>query len=153
AGIAKDVGAAVALDGDAVEPQEWATIETPGIHAVLERAQATRGEQGADPCGPRTRQRLAHVGRHLPRRTFGGLERHIARETLHDHHIGHALADLVALDETAIVDLQIGLLEPGVRLAHLLDTLDLLHADVEEPNARALDVKQRPRHRRAHQGV
>src|SRR5262245_33023821 len=132
----------MALDGDAVESQERAAIEAPRIHAVLERAQAARSEEGADPRAPRTRQRLAYVGRHLPRRTLRGLERHIAREALHHHHIGHALPDLVALDEAAIVDLQIALLEPGVRLSHLLDALDLLHADVEQPDARRSEERR-----------
>ena len=105
-------------------------------------------------AAPRTPQRLAHVGRHLPAPCPSAvLSAILPAEALHHHHIGDALPDLVAFDETAIVDLQIGLLEPGVRLAHLLDALDVLHADVEQADARALDVKQRPRHGRAHQSI
>jgi hypothetical protein len=40
-----------------------------------------------------------------------------------------------------------------VRLAHFLDPFDLLHADVEQRHGRTLDMKERARHRRTHQGI
>ena len=91
----------------------------------------------------RAGQRLAHIGRHLLGRALGRLQRDIAGKAVDHDHVDDALADLVALDEAAIVDRQVGLLEPGVRLAHLLDALDLLDADVEQADAWAARCRGR----------
>ena len=109
------------------------------------------GQQRAELRRQRAGQGLAHPGRHLLGRAFGGLERDVAGEALDHHDIDDALADLVAFDEAAVVDRQVVLLQPGMRLPDLLDALDLLDADVEQPHARPLDVQDGAGHGGAHQ--
>ena len=87
----------------------------------------------------------------LPGGAFGRLQRDIAGKALDDHDVDDALADLVALDEAAIFERQVGALQPGVRLTHFLDALDLLDADIEQADGRPLDVEQRSCHGRAHE--
>ena len=63
------------------------------------------------------------------------------------------LADIVALDEAEIVDaVEVGLAEQPAGFLDLFLALDLLDADIEQADRRALDLEQRARHGAAHQG-
>ena len=124
-----------------LRPRNGPPLRRRGSMRSFSARKPALGQQGAELGRQRAGQGLAHIGRHLLGRAFGGLERDIAGKALDHHHIDDALADLVALDEAAVVDRQVVLLEPGMRLPHLLDALDLLHADVEQPDARPLDVQ------------
>src|SRR5581483_4782102 len=53
AGEAQRIGAAVALDGDAVEAEEGTAVEAAGVHAVAQGAQAALREHGPDLCRQR----------------------------------------------------------------------------------------------------
>ena len=103
-------------------------------------SKAALGEQRAElGDAGELRHGLAQVGADLPGGAFRRLQRDVAGKALDDHDVDDALADLVALDEAAIVERQaeLGLLQPGVRLLDLLVALDLLDADVEQADASA----------------
>ena len=91
-----------------------------------------RGQQRAEPRQPGARHGGLEILADLPGGAFRRLQGDVAGKALDDDDVDHALADLVALDEAAIVERQLGALQPGVRLAHLLGALDLLDADVEQ---------------------
>ena len=89
--------------------------------------------------------------RELARRTFRDLDRDVAGETLRHHDIGDTHSDIGALDEPDIFEVgQVGLAQNAAGLAHLFKSLDLFDPDVEQPDARPLDVEQHLRHRAAH---
>src|SRR5712692_11678903 len=98
-GEAFGVGAAVALDDDAVETEEDATVRLARIHLVAERAEGAARQQVAEPG----RQRAAHLAledlAELAGGALGRLERDIAGKTFGHHHVHRPLADVVALDE------------------------------------------------------
>ena len=111
AGKAERIGAAVAFDRDAVEPEERAAVEAARIHLFLQNAEAA-GAQAMRRAATAIDRRIAARRYSLicVRGALGGLERDIAGKALDDHDIDHTLPDLVALDEAAIVERQIGAL-------------------------------------------
>ena len=87
----------------------------------------------------------------LARRAFGGLERDIADKAFGDHHVDHALPDVVAFDEAHVIEeRQVALAQDLAGLAHLFQALHLLDPDIEQADGRALLAEQDARHRRAH---
>ena len=74
--------------------------------AAVDLAQPLEGvacEQVADPGKQHAAHRLAQILGDLPGRAFGRLQRNVAGKPLGDDHVDGAFADIVALDEAAIV--------------------------------------------------
>ena len=153
-GEALRVGAAVALDDDAVEAEEDAAIDPARVHLRAQPLEGVAGEQVADAGQQRPAHRRAQIAGDLPRRALRRLQRDVAGEALGDHHVDRALADIVALDEAEIVEIAAGRPRAACWPASrdLLQALDLLDADVEQADGRPLDVEERARHGRAHHG-
>ena len=150
-GEAFGVGAAVALDDDAVEAEEDAAVRLARIHLVAERAECAARQQVAEPG----RQRAVHLAledlAELAGGALGRLERDIAGKAFGHHHVDRPLADVVALDEAGIFDLRpLTFAQDAAGLAHLFEPLDLLDADIEQPDRRPLEAEQHPRHGAAH---
>jgi hypothetical protein len=95
---------------------------------------------------------LLQIGRQLPGRPFGSLERDIAGEPLGHHHIDGALAEVVAFDEADILDRQLEFPQLPSGFLDLFDSLDLLDPDIEQAHGRSLDSEQTTRQCLAHDG-
>src|SRR5690606_17315442 len=113
---AEGVGAAVTLHRDAVEAEERATVNAPRVDFLLQNAETAARQERPEPGKQRPHHGVLEILADLARRALGGLERDIAGKALHDHDIHLALADLVALDEAAIVQRQLDGLQKRVRL-------------------------------------
>src|SRR5690606_28102185 len=112
------------------------------IHLILQYGKTAPRQQSTHARQQRPGHRSPKILANLPRRTFSRLQRDISRKAFDHHHVDHALADLVAFYEPAIVDRKIlRLLQPGMRLPDLLDALDLFDANVQEPDARPFGVE------------
>ena len=96
------VGAAMALDDDAVEPEEHAAIDVARIELAADGVERPARQHGAQHREEVGLQRIAQIGANLPRRAFGGLERDVAGKAFGDDDVDGALADVVALDEAVI---------------------------------------------------
>ena len=82
---------------------------------------------------------------------LGGLQRDVAGEAFGHDHVDRALAEVVALDEAVIVEVrQVRLAQDAAGLLDGLDALDLLGADIEQPDGRPLEVEDDARHGGAH---
>src|SRR5262249_54494465 len=100
------VGAAMALDHDAVETQKYTAIRFARIHLIRERAEcATRQDVAEFP-----RQRTVHLTfeilAELARGSLGALEGNVAGKAFGHHHIDRSFADIVAFDEADIFELR-----------------------------------------------
>jgi len=73
--------AAMALDDDAVEPEEDAAIDGAGITLRTKGVERASSEQRTQPRHEVLGQGLPDIGAHLPGGTFGGLQRNIALKT------------------------------------------------------------------------
>ena len=80
-------------------------------------------------------------------------ERDIAGESFGNDHVYRAFADIVAFHEAVIVEMrEIALAQDAAGLAHLLQPLYFLDADIEQANGWPLDIEQHARHSAAHGG-
>src|SRR5579864_1150901 len=115
------IGAAVALDDNAVEAQKHAAVRTPRVDALLQLAKRGAGEQIADARAERAAHGVPDVFTHLPRRAFGGFQSDVAGKAFGDDDIDLAEADIVAFDEADIIEVrQFLLAQHAARLAHRL---------------------------------
>src|SRR3954453_1112327 len=103
-GITLGIGAAVALDDDAVEAKEDAAVGLPWVHLLGERPECIAREQIADPAPDRPRHRGLEMLRELTGGALRSLERDVARKPFRHHHIHGSLADVIALHEARIVE-------------------------------------------------
>src|SRR6185437_8403292 len=82
---------------------------------------------------------------------FRSLERDIAGKAFGNDNIHLAAADIIALDEADVVEIgPLRLAKYPAGFAHLLDSLDFLDPDVEQPDARPGDTEQNARRGGAH---
>ena len=78
----------------------------------------------------------------MTRGAFGSLEGNVAGKAFGHHHIDGPLADIITFDEADIFELR-----PLTRtqhltcLAHGLEALNLLDADIEEPHGRPIETE------------
>ena len=150
-GEALGIGAAVALDDDAIETEEDAAVHLARIHLVAQRRERVARQQVAELGAPRPAHRALEQCRELTRRAFRDLDRDVAGKSFGDDDVDHALADVVALDEADILEIrQACLAQDAAGVAHLLQPLDLLHADVEEADRGPLEIEHDARHGAAH---
>ncbi len=152
-GEAFGIGAAMALDDDAVEAEKYAAVDLAWIHLVLQCRERVAGEQIAELGEQRPAHGVAQIFAKLFGGSFGSFQGDIAGKALGDHDVHGSLADVVALDEADIIEVgALRLAQDAAGLAHLLETLDLLDPDVEEADRRPLEIEQHPRHGAAHGG-
>ena len=119
-GEALGVGAAMALDDDAVEAEEDAAVGFARIHLLAQRLERRARQQIAEPRRPGAVHGAAQILRELARGAFRGLERDIAGEAFGHHHVDRALADIVAFDEAVIVEMrEMAIAQNAPGLAHL----------------------------------
>jgi hypothetical protein len=143
----------VALDDDAVEAEEDAAVDLSRIHLVAQRANGVSREHIADAGHQGAAHGVAHIGRDLPRRSFGRLQRDISGEAFRDHHIDGAEADIIPFDEADVIEIgEIGLAQHAPCLADRLQALDFLDTHVEETDKGLVDVEHHARHGGAHHG-
>ncbi len=91
---------------------------------------------------PVARELLAQEGRHHLGQAFGGLEGDVADEAVADDHIDGALVDVIPFHVAVEVEAAV-----AEQLAGLLDdlvALDVLFADVEQPNVLGSVGSRRP---------
>ena len=147
------IGAAMALDDDAVEAEKHSAVDLAWIHLVLQCRERVAGEQIAELGEQRPAHGVAQIFAKLFGGSFGSFQGDIAGKAFGDHDVHGSLADVVALDEADIVEIAaIRLAQDAAGLAHLLEALDLLDPDVEEADRRPFEVEQHPRHGAAHGG-
>ena len=145
------IGAAVALDDDAVEAEKNTAIRLARIHALAQFPKRRARKKVADPRTQRPRHRALEIFGHLPGGAFGRLERNVAGKAFGDDDVDRAFADVVAFDEAVIIEArQFLLAQDGGRLAHRLEALGLFDADIEQTDARAIEAEQDARHGGAH---
>src|SRR5690606_34006891 len=118
---------AMALDDNAVQAEKHAAIDLARIHLFTQHVEGALCENitnlGEEAAGDRLTQQRAD----LAGGAFGRLQRDIAGETFGHHDIHRALADIVTLNETAIIDgAEICLADQPSGLANLFLTLHLL---------------------------
>ena len=121
----------MALDHDALQPQQHPAIGLVGIELVAQRLEGLFREQVADPGAPGPRHRAAKILAHLPRGSLGCFNCDIAGEAFGDNDVRSALADAVALDEADECKVrQVQRAQQLCGLAHRVDTLDLLGSNI-----------------------
>src|SRR6195256_1426967 len=136
------VGAAVALDDDAVEAEENAAIRLARIHLLVERAERAARQQVAESPDQRTVHLALEQLAKLAGGALRGLERNVSGKTFGHHHIHRPLADIVALDEAEILELRpLASAQDLPGLADSLEPLHLLHPDIEEPDRRPIETE------------
>src|SRR5690606_2452073 len=91
------IGAAVALDDDAVEADEDAAVHGSRVELLAQCRKGAAGEKIAEPRHQGPRHGVAKVLSDLPGRPLGRLQRNVAAEPLGDDDIHGSLADVVAL--------------------------------------------------------
>src|SRR5690606_19265435 len=102
-----------------------AAIDLAGVHLLPHAVESALGQQVADPGGPTAHDRLPEIIRDLTGRALRRLERDIAGEAFGDHDIDDPPADVIALDETVIIDrVEIGFAQQAAGLLDLFLTLD-----------------------------
>src|SRR5262245_62348602 len=143
----------MALDDDAVEPEEHAAVRLARIHRRAERMVCAARQEIAELA----HQVAAHLALEkvgdLARGALGGLERDIAGKTFGHHHIHGSLANVVALDEANILELrELPRATHLAGLAYLLAPFGLLHPDIEQPDGRPIEPEYHSRHGAAHGG-
>ena len=142
-GVALRIGAAVALDHDAIEPEEHAAVGFARVHLVAQHLERRTRQQISDPGEPRAIDRAPEIVGELTGGALRGLQRDVAGKAFGDHHIDRALADVVAFDEAGIFEMvEWRFAQDFAGLAHRLESLDLFHADVEQAWGRARVVRQ-----------
>ena len=132
-------------------PRNMPPLRLTRVHLVLEGPKSPLRQDGADTCKKGPPHRGAQIFADLLSRSLSRLQGDVAGEAVGDHDIDRAPAHVVAFDETHITNGKRRILENGGRLLDFVETLDLLDADIEEPDRRLLHAEQRPRHGRAHQ--
>src|SRR5512144_2485381 len=150
-GEAGGVGAAMALHHNAVQAEENAAVQLAGVHLLLQRAKGALRKYGAEPSEKRPPHGSAKIFADLLSGSLGGLQGDVAGEAVGDHHVGGAMTDIVAFDKATEFDGQRRVLQRGVGGLDLIQSLDLLDADIEEADGRPLHAEQSPRHGRSHQ--
>src|SRR5690349_21766431 len=93
------IGAAMALDDNAIEPEEHTAIDVARVELAakrVERLSCNEGTQHREDIGAKGR---ADVRTNLASGPLGGLERDITGKAFGDDHIDRALADVIAFDE------------------------------------------------------
>ncbi len=149
--IAFGIRPAVTLNDDAIEAEKHAAIGASRIHAFAQSGEGSTREYIADLGAQRRGHRRSEILADLAGCAFGGLERDVAGKALGDDDVDLALADIIALDKALIVEFRKTLFaKDAAGLAHVFETLDLLDADIEEADGRAIDAEQNARRRRAH---
>ena len=98
----------MALDDDAIEPEEHAAIDFARIHLVLQRRERIAREQIADLGEQGPAHRIAQIFGELFGGSFGGFQGDIAGEALGDDDVDGSLADIVAFHEADIVEIARG---------------------------------------------
>src|SRR6478735_1098559 len=137
------IGAAMALDDDAVEAEEDAAVHTARIHLFAQHVEGALGEEVADLGKQRARHCSAQILTDLPRCTFGRLQSNIAREAFGHDAVDGTLPQVVAFDEAIVLErVDVGLTEQAPRFLHLFLALDLFYPDIQQANRRTLDLEQ-----------
>ena len=98
--------------------------------------EASLGEQHAKLGGEAAVQGGAQFAADVARRTLGGLQCDIAGESVGDDHVDLVLKQLVALDEAAIVQIELAATQNTVSLTDLFMALHVLGADVQQADGR-----------------
>src|SRR5262245_54552816 len=93
----------MALHDDAVQPQEDAAIRFTDVHLLAQPGESPLRKHVADARHQRSAHGSSQILSKLPDGSLRGLQRDIAREALGYHHVDRALADVVALDEAAVL--------------------------------------------------
>src|SRR6202035_1009051 len=86
-------------------------------------------------------------------RAFRGFQRDVAGKSFRHHYVGDALADAVAFDEADIVEMRkLRFAQDASGVTDLLETLDLLDPDIEQPDHRSVEIEHDACHGAAHDG-
>src|SRR5712692_3563311 len=133
-GEAERVGTAMALDRDAIEAKQHRTVVAPRIHALAHLLQGVGGEEiaysGEDGMLEGGPQELAEE----PRRAFRRLEGDIAGEAIGDDDIDGPGGNVVAFDEAVELDRRIFAAQLSRGGAYRVMALQILGADIEQPD-------------------
>src|SRR5262249_16377616 len=147
------VAAAMALDDDSVETKEHAAVDVAGIHLFAQRREGIACQKIAELRLPALPHRPLEQLGELTRRALRRLDRDVAGKPFRHDHVDHALADLAPLDETDVFEIrQTCLAQNAAGVAHLLQSLDLLDADIQQRDLGAFMLENDSRQRAAHHG-
>ena len=145
--------AAVAFHDDAIQAEKHAAIGLAHVHLLAQALEGAPGEHITDLGQQGAAHRGAQIFADLAGGALGGLQRDVAGKALGHDHVDRAFADVVALDEAAIVErFQIGFAQKEPGLLDLLLALDLLDPDIEQPDRRPLRAEHGSRHGGAENG-
>src|SRR6516165_2030428 len=150
-GEALGVGSAMAFDDDPVKPEKDAAIRLARIHFAGKRPERAPREQVAELRDQAAAQLLFEIMGELARGALGRFECDVAGKTFRYHHVDGSLADIIALDEAGITEVRpASFTENFPGIAHRLQSLCFLYANVKEPDRWPLDAEQRGGHGAAH---
>src|SRR5450631_4231801 len=102
---ANSIGTPMAFDDHAVKAKEYSAIDIAWIHPGLQRREGMARQKIADPRHKITAERFATILRDLVGRSFRGLQGDITGEAFGDHGVDRSLADVVAFDKAAVVEI------------------------------------------------
>src|SRR6266852_2649023 len=150
-GEAMRIGAAMALDADALQAEEDGAVVAPRIEPLAPLVQRACRQPIADARRQRILEGRAQELGIEPRRALGSLDRDVAGEAVRHHHVDGPGADVVALDEAVKADGRTGAAQARARAAHGVIALQILGADVEQAYRRLLHPEHGAREDVAHQ--
>src|SRR5262249_53971992 len=145
------IGPAVALDDDAVEPEEHAAVRLARIHFVAQRGERIARQHITEPRAQRSLHGVSQIGAELAGGPFRRLDGDVAGKPFGDDHVRYTRADAGALDEPDIVEArQLSFPQNAPGLAQGLQSFDFFDSNVENPDRGLIDIEQHAGHRAAH---
>ena len=121
---------AMALDDDALQPQEARTIVPRRRQVGLQALEQWHGHGPGCPRQHAALEQLLDARTDHRRQPFTGLEQDVADEPVAHHHIGFAAIQPVTFDEAYVVE-PAGVLQQAGRQLDLLVALDVFSTDVQ----------------------
>ena len=135
-GETERVGRAVTFDRDAGQSQEHRAVVAARVEPRRKFPQRAAGKQVADARRQRLAERAAQRIRRTAWRGLRRLQRDIAGEPVGDDHIDGAGRDVVALDKAVKTDRRHAAAQPGGGATHRIVSLEVLGADIQQPDRR-----------------
>src|SRR6516164_4656554 len=141
----------MALDRDAAQAQKHCAVVAARIATHPKLFERAARKEVADPCRQRVaKSRLEELGEKLGR-TLGCLDGDIAREAVGGDDIDGPRSNIIALDEAIKLDRGLRQTQPCASGANGVIPLQVLSADIEEPDRRLEQTEDGPREYVAHQ--
>src|SRR5579883_3494 len=150
-GKAQRVGAAMALDADAVEPEEDRAVVAARIEPLAQLLERARGEEIADARHQRILKGGTQEVHEQACRSLAHFYGDVAGKAVGHDDVYRACSNVVAFDKAVKADRRAGIAQPRAGAAHGIIALEILDADIEQSDRRLQQAKHGPREDIAHQ--